>query len=330
MSICVPTHNGAAYLRQALESALAQTFPDFELLIVDDASTDKTLLLVQEVARRDSRVRLYSNPRRLGLGGNWNRCLELARGEWIKFLFQDDYLHPLCVERMYECGSQGGATLVASRRNFVFESGVKESFRRTFLEYVAANELSRRFPQRSFIGPEEFAAHAARHPLVNCIGEPTAIMFKRAAVRRFGLFQTDLLQLVDWEYCMRLAVNTGLYFINEELATFRLHEHAATLSNNAASQLIDFLIIQHELVYAPHYAPVRRAARRASPPIDLKRQLASLFERARLTTREDTGAQRNSRAELKRIIKKYPRLGLLPLTGWTTRLRRKVLPPVKN
>lgn len=93
VSICVPTYNGSAHLHQTIESARTQTFGDFELLIVDDDSSDDTFAIAAEFARIDSRIRVHRNSQRLGLAGNWNRCLELASGEWIKFLFQDDYLN---------------------------------------------------------------------------------------------------------------------------------------------------------------------------------------------------------------------------------------------
>lgn len=77
----MPTYNGATYLKQALESALRQTFGDFELLVVDDNSTDGTLNIVREYAEHDSRIKVFHNQARLGLAKNWNHCLELASGE---------------------------------------------------------------------------------------------------------------------------------------------------------------------------------------------------------------------------------------------------------
>src|SRR5438045_2978412 len=98
VSICVPTYNGARWIGEAIESALGQTFGEFELLIVDDASTDDTLERVRRVS--DPRIRIERNERNLGLVGNWNQCVRLARGEFVKFLFQDDLLYPTCLERM--------------------------------------------------------------------------------------------------------------------------------------------------------------------------------------------------------------------------------------
>src|ERR1043166_8326715 len=81
VSVCIPMHNGAAHLAESLESALSQTFNDIEFVLVDDCSTDDTVAIAEEFARRDSRVRLYRNPRNMGLVANWSRTVELANGD---------------------------------------------------------------------------------------------------------------------------------------------------------------------------------------------------------------------------------------------------------
>src|SRR4051812_21562594 len=98
ISICVPAYNAAGYLRQCLDSALAQTFKDWELVLVDNASTDQTVAIATEYARRDDRFRVHQNAQNIGAHANFNRCIDLAQGEWLKFLCADDWLEPECVE----------------------------------------------------------------------------------------------------------------------------------------------------------------------------------------------------------------------------------------
>ena len=71
----MPTYNGAAFIEETLRSIVNQSYQDFELLIVDDGSTDNTLEIVQSFS--DPRIQLHRNPERLGIPGNWNRCLSL-------------------------------------------------------------------------------------------------------------------------------------------------------------------------------------------------------------------------------------------------------------
>ena len=91
ISVCIPTYEYAHYIPFAIESILSQRFADFELIIVDDCSRDNT----GEVVRRfqyDKRVLFERNERNLGLVANWNKCLAVAKGEYMKFVFADDML----------------------------------------------------------------------------------------------------------------------------------------------------------------------------------------------------------------------------------------------
>ena len=122
VSICIPTYNGSQYLEACLDSVLSQSYPDFEVVIVDDQSSDNTWDLLNQYAARDNRIRLFRNEQNLGLVGNWNRCLELAQGEWIKFVFQDDWITPDCIEHMVRASVGSQSLLTVCRREFVFES----------------------------------------------------------------------------------------------------------------------------------------------------------------------------------------------------------------
>jgi glycosyltransferase involved in cell wall biosynthesis len=92
VTIALATYNRAGYLHQAIESCLAQTFTDFELLVCDNASQDGTEAAVASFD--DARVRYLRNGQNLGMVGNWNRCLTEARGELIANLCDDDLMLP--------------------------------------------------------------------------------------------------------------------------------------------------------------------------------------------------------------------------------------------
>lgn len=90
----MPAHNSAAYLREAVDSAIAQSFTDFELLIVDDCSTDGTLALARRFADRDERLRVLARPNRGGAAAARNVGLREARGAYFALLDSDDIWHP--------------------------------------------------------------------------------------------------------------------------------------------------------------------------------------------------------------------------------------------
>jgi glycosyltransferase involved in cell wall biosynthesis len=95
----MPVYNGEKFIEQALESILGQTFEDWELIISDNASTDRTQAICEGYAARDPRIRYYRNENNLGAAPNFNRCFELAQGEYFKWAAHDDILAPDYLER---------------------------------------------------------------------------------------------------------------------------------------------------------------------------------------------------------------------------------------
>ncbi len=90
----MPVYNGADYLEEALDSIQAQTFPDFELIICDNGSTDATEAICRRYAAQDDRIRYVRNERNLGAAKNYNRTLELARAPYFRWACHDDRLAP--------------------------------------------------------------------------------------------------------------------------------------------------------------------------------------------------------------------------------------------
>src|SRR5262249_60446249 len=93
-SVGLPVFNGESYLESAITSVLGQTFEDFELIICDNASTDRTAEICNDYAARDSRIRYFRNPRNLGAAPNYNLAFSQARGRYFKWLAHDDRMRP--------------------------------------------------------------------------------------------------------------------------------------------------------------------------------------------------------------------------------------------
>lgn len=99
VSIGLPVFNGENYLSESIVSVLRQTYKDFELIICDNSSTDRTAEICQRYASEDSRVRYYRNPRNLGASPNYNRTFDLSSGEYFKWMAHDDVIVPEYLER---------------------------------------------------------------------------------------------------------------------------------------------------------------------------------------------------------------------------------------
>jgi glycosyltransferase involved in cell wall biosynthesis len=102
VSIGLPVFNGQRYLRQTLDSVLAQTYEGFELIISDNDSTDATDAICREYADRDERVRYFRNPKNLGAAANFNRVFQLSTREYFKWLAADDLMEPRFLETCLE------------------------------------------------------------------------------------------------------------------------------------------------------------------------------------------------------------------------------------
>lgn len=102
VSIGMPVYNGEDFITRALDSLLAQTYEDFEIVISDNASTDRTEEICLGYANRDSRIRYYRQPRNFGAARNYNDTVALARGRYFKWMAHDDMIHPrylqVCLE----------------------------------------------------------------------------------------------------------------------------------------------------------------------------------------------------------------------------------------
>lgn len=99
ISIGMPLYNREKYVGAAIEAHLAQTYGDFELIITDNASTDRGAEICRDYASRDPRIKFYANSRNLGATGNFRRCFELATGEYFRWHPSDDLVSPNLLAR---------------------------------------------------------------------------------------------------------------------------------------------------------------------------------------------------------------------------------------
>lgn len=222
VSICLPVYNGALYLQDAIESALSQTYDDFELIIIDDNSSDQSGQIIEDWASRDSRIVSAINESNVGLFANYNLCLNKAQGEFIKPFAQDDLLHPSLLEKSIEVlSTKPEVSLVSCHRRSIDSAG----------QLLRADDLlssADAFPCDQVV-EGKLVVRKCLFPLVNYIGEPSTVMFRRESIGR-GFDQT-LNHIGDLEYWLRLLLDGNYYHISEILCNFRRHENAATLVN---------------------------------------------------------------------------------------------------
>jgi len=131
VSIGLPVYNGERYLEEAIDSVLEQTYEDFELVLLDNASTDRTPEICRAYAARDNRVRYHRNEQNIGHTGNVNRAVRLARGRYYRQHHDDDVLVPQCVERCVEVlENRPAVVLCHTETKVVDEQGVPREVKR--------------------------------------------------------------------------------------------------------------------------------------------------------------------------------------------------------
>ena len=329
--------NGERYLRECIESILVQTYTDFELLLVDDGSTDDTRRIAESYARTDTRIRLSGNTENLGLVENWNHCIALARADWIKFVFQDDTIHPECLARMLAAAA-ADVRLVSCQRTFAFDPATQPATRAYYTENRAfVGEL---FATSQFVTAERCQQLALRCYGINIFGEPTSTLIHRSALEQVGLFNPALLIWCDFELWNRIAIHFGVAVVAEDLATFRVHESSATFrsleTRQFRSAILDSLVVLHQFARDAIYEPVRRTAAALSPPVDLRRLFAWQCHEAQRAAekarRDDGSCDRSHVSELRDVTALYPaiqRKGIRHVLWRLTRpLRRRPELPI--
>ncbi len=224
VSVCIPVFNAADYLRQAVESALGQDIQDFEIVIVDNCSTDHTASLVSELQQlSNGRIRFYQNDHNIGLVGNLNRCLEYAKGAYIKFLCADDMLLPGCLGKMASgLDLHQPVKLVSCSRLVIDVHGNKLGEKR----YMAGDTVvdGKQVITRCLFGG-------------NYIGEPTAVMFRKSDLK--GRFREDMPQLSDMDMWFQLLEQGDLLGMEEPLCAIRSHAAQMTHANVKLGMLIE-------------------------------------------------------------------------------------------
>ncbi len=241
VSICIPTYNGDKYLEECLESCIHQSFKDYEIIICDDGSSDKTISIIEEYASKFPSILFIKNEKNLGLVGNWNKCLELSSGTWIKFVFQDDYITHDCLEKFVNQITDATQLLVC-KRHFILPANASSDFINYYTNEVRTLDNTSGFIGKMF-SPELISKIAVENICLNFIGEPSLIFFKKSVIHEIGVFNSSLKQICDLEFALRIATKYGLTYLSEQLCAFRIHQDSTT-STNVANKYFDIHYVE--------------------------------------------------------------------------------------
>ena len=302
VSIGMPLYNAEVYLTETLESILSQSFRDFELIISDNASTDRTQEICRYYASKDSRIRYYRNQENLGATKNFNRVFELSVGEYFKWAAYDDPCAPEYLQLCVEALDQNPDRIMAYPRTILInaQGGVIEY-------HDDAYELLSPRPHLRF--RKYFYSSAWCHPVFGLI--------RRAVLEKTGLIgnyaSSDKVLLGE------LAILGKTYEVPQHLAYRRIHPQISTVVNKTDEDMAAWFDPQARgKVMAPRWRRfielIKVIARAGIPPTD---KFLCYLELARfyLSPQRLTGVGKDVR-QIGRVITR-------PLTKPRNRLRNK-------
>jgi glycosyltransferase involved in cell wall biosynthesis len=207
VSVVIPTYNYGRYLAQALDSALAQTYPHVEVIVVDDGSTDDSAAVATKYG---SPVRWYRQQNQ-GVSAARNRGIQEAKGELVAFLDADDAWHPDKLARQVALLLKPAVGLVYTGLHYIDAAGD-----------ILATDLSGR---RGRVLRE----HALLRGATVLAGGSTALV-RRGCFERAGLFDPDLTTSADWDMWRRIACHYEIEVVREPLVYYRQHPSAMHLN----------------------------------------------------------------------------------------------------
>ncbi len=221
VSVCIPVYNGEVFLEATLQSLLAQTYANWELIVVDEKSEDRTLEIVKRFGERNPGVpvKIYVNETRLRQARNMNRAIELAKGEFIKVLCADDLIEPDCLAVQVSALQKHPSAVLAGSSKKVIDAKGRHLF--------TANRLPDGFL------PGKQAIKACFRAGTNLIGEPSLVLLRASALKGFPLMNIEIPNCTDLDLWLRLLVHGDMVFSGKPLGSFRVQGQSGTRNTEA-------------------------------------------------------------------------------------------------
>lgn len=232
VSVCIPTFNGERFLEEALLSVQNQSYQNIEVIISDDGSTDNSIEICEKIKKNASfPVHIFKH-KPSGIGNNWDNCVNNANGNFIKFLFQDDILHPQCISKMMHFLLIKKLNVIVCKRNIIDEKSdylitdwilrfgdLQKSFGLNFKDYYKFSK-------------KDLQLVASKQPIhFNFIGEPVTALFTKNLYKKIGGFSSPLKQYLDLEYWLKTLKKYDIGIIEEKLISFRVHDLQSSNTN---------------------------------------------------------------------------------------------------
>jgi len=225
ISIVIPAYNAGLFLEETVNAVFKQTFKDWELILINNASKDNTGAIIDRIAstQNDPRIRVITHTTTLPANENWNSGLKEAKGEFVKMICADDVPTLDCVERQVRIlRDHPSVSLVAGARTIVNIEG-KPLFKRSGISKSGIHNGLAMIRRSMLAG-------------TNIIGDPVVTTWRRSAMEQVGMFDPTVVYCPDIEFWWRLLSVGDLYYDTTPSGFYRIH------GNAAATGLVDVAV----------------------------------------------------------------------------------------
>jgi len=224
ISIITPVYNHEKFIRDTIESVINQTYQNWEMLVVDDCSVDRSWEIIQEYAKKDNRIKAFRNETNKGLVLNWEFLINKSSGDYIAFLEGDDVFNKKNLEEKIKIFEKyQGVGMVYCNLNMINEEGK-----------IIINNFYKKLKTKTYknieIKPEKYL-YAETIPVATY----SQIMIKRSVLTISGYPQSlDLNEKVflpsDWDFNFRVSTKNKVYFVDDILLRYRKHSNNCSLA----------------------------------------------------------------------------------------------------
>lgn len=234
VSVVIPTYNRAHLIKRAIKSVLDQTFKDFEILVIDDGSEDKTCDVVKGIKKQDSRVRSLRHKKNRGYPSALNTGIKNAKGAYIAFQDDDDIWLKGKLKKQMDLFVKSSDEVGVVYARFVRYSGSKKSY----APYDWVKKLEGNIHRELLKG--------------NFVGTPVSVV-KKECFSKIGLFDTNLVHLQDWEMWIRISKYFQFRFIDQVLMkSFERKGSVNRQKKIIQAKTIEVIVEKHKDDYRGH------------------------------------------------------------------------------
>jgi len=222
VSVVTPVYNGERYLRECIDSVLAQTHTSWEYIILNNCSTDRTLTIAQEYARHDPRIRICSNETSLDIISNHNKAFSLISpaSAYCKVVSADDWLFPECIDRMVALAESHPAIGIVG--SYQLSGGAEKWYLRTYgLPYHSTVISGREIGRKQLLGK------------LDVLGNPTSNLYRSDLVRSTDSFYPNSSAEADVSACFKYLRDIDFGFVHQVISFERLHHDRITTTSQA-------------------------------------------------------------------------------------------------